>query len=52
LNGKKKGGIKAHVMINAQENTPTLVRYSSAAKHDKFFLEYINSAKYSIIVFD
>ena len=52
LNGKKKGGIKAHVMINAQENTPTLIRYSSAARHDKFFLESIELAKYSIIVFD
>jgi len=34
LSGKKKGGIKAHVLINAQENTPILVRYSSAARHD------------------
>jgi len=52
LNGKKKGGIKAHVMINAQENTPILVRYSSAARHDKNFLKHIDLAKGSIIVFD
>jgi len=52
LNGKKKGGIKAHVLINAQENTPILVRYSSAAKHDKHFLHHINLMKGSIIVFD
>ncbi len=52
LNGKKKGGIKAHVLINAQENTPILIRYSSAARHDKNFLKHIDLAKGSIIVFD
>jgi len=40
------------VLINAQENTPTLVRYSSAARHDKNFLKHINLAAASIIVFD
>ena len=52
LSGKKKGGIKAHVLINAQENTPILVRYSSAARHDKNFLKHVDLAKGSIIVFD
>ena len=52
INGKKKGGIKAHVMINAQENIPTLVRYSSAARHDKNFLQHINLSEGSILVFD
>ncbi len=52
LTGKKKGGIKAHVLINAQENIPQLVRYSAASKHDKNFLEHINLTEGSIIVFD
>jgi hypothetical protein len=52
INGKKKGGIKAHVLINAQENIPILVRYSSAARHDKNFLKHINLSEGSIIVFD
>ena len=52
INGKKKGGIKAHVLINAHENMPSLVRYSSAARHDKNFLKHIDLAKGSIIVFD
>jgi len=52
INGKKKGGIKAHVMINAQENMPRLVRYSAAARHDKNFLEHINLSEGSIMVFD
>jgi len=52
INGKKKGGIKAHVLINARENTPILVRYSSAARHDKNFLKEINLPRGSILVFD
>ena len=39
-------------MINAQENIPILVRYSSAARHDKNFLKHINLSEGSIIVFD
>ena len=52
LTGKKKGGIKAHVLINAEENVPQLVRYSAAVKHDKNFLAHINLPKGSIITFD
>ena len=52
LNGKKKGGIKAHTLINADENVPQLVRYTSAARHDKLFLKEIKLPKGSIITFD
>ncbi len=51
-NGKKKGGIKAHVLLNAQEQVPQLIRYSAAAKHDKNFLEHIRLMPGSILVFD
>ncbi len=52
LTGKKKGGIKAHVLINAEENVPQLVRYSAAVKHDKNFLKHIKLPEGSIITFD
>lgn len=52
LTGKKKGGIKAHVLINAEENVPQLIRYSAAVKHDKNFLKHIKLQKGSIITFD
>lgn len=53
LNGKKKGGIKAHTMIKASENVPCLVRYSEASKHDHMFLEDAMSLESgSIITFD
>lgn len=50
--GKKKGGIKAHTLIRASENTPCLIRYTGAATHDHILLKEINLAEGSIIVFD
>jgi hypothetical protein len=52
INGKKKGGIKMHTMINASEDVPTLVRFSSAATHDHTFLKELELKKGSIVVFD
>ena len=51
--GKRKGGIKAHTIIKADENVPYLIRYSEAAKHDHFFLKEAHRLpKGSIITFD
>ena len=52
INGKKKGGIKMHTMINALEDVPCLVRFSSAATHDHTFLKELNLEKDSFVVFD
>lgn len=52
LTGKKKGGIKMHTMINASEDVPTLVRFSSAVTHDHTFLKELELKKGSIVVFD
>jgi hypothetical protein len=52
LNGKKKGGIKVHTMINAMEDVPCLIRFSSAATHDHTFLKDLNLEKGSFVVFD
>lgn len=52
-NGKKKGGIKAHTLIKADENVPCLIRYSEAARHDHLFLQEAQSLPSgSIITFD
>lgn len=50
--GKKKGGIKMHTMINAQEDVPCLVRFTSAATHDHTFLKELALKKGSFVVFD
>ncbi|MCF6319575.1 MAG: IS4 family transposase [Proteobacteria bacterium] len=52
INGKKKGGIKMHTMINALEDVPCLVRFTSAATHDHTFLKDLQLEKGSFVVFD
>lgn len=52
INGKKKGGIKMHTMINVAEDVPCLLRFSSAATHDHTFLKDLELKKGSIVVFD
>ena len=52
LNGKNKGGIKAHSVINADEKVPELVWFSSAATHDHQFLEKLKCDENTVYVFD
>ena len=52
LTGKKKGGIKMHTMIQAEEDVPCLVRFTSAATHDHTFLKELDLKKGSFVVFD
>jgi len=41
-----------HTMINAMEDVPCLVRFSSAATHDHTFLKELELKKGSFVVFD
>lgn len=50
--GKKKGGLKVHMMIDAHSDTPTFVKISEAKQHDKNFLQYLHLAAHSMVVFD
>lgn len=50
--GKKKGGLKVHMMIDAHSDTPSFVKISEAKQHDKNFLQYLHLAAHSMIVFD
>lgn len=52
LNGKSKGGIKVHTMINAYEEIPQLVHFTDAATHDSTFLSKIKLQPHQIAVFD
>ena len=52
LEGKKKGGIKVHAMIDALADVPTLIKFSSAATHDHTFLKDLKLEQGSIVVFD
>lgn len=50
--GKKKGGLKVHMLIDAFSNSPVFVKMSEAKCHDKAFMQYLNLPKFSMIVFD
>lgn len=50
--GKKKGGVKVHMLIDAKEGIAKFVRITAAKVHDSNFLKFINLPKNSFIVFD
>jgi len=50
--GKKKGGFKVHMLTDVHADTPQFVKISEAKMHDKNFLQYLNLAEGSMIVFD
>jgi len=52
LNGKRKGGVKVHTLIQSDEDVPCLIRFSSGAGHDSQFLKDIKLPDGSLIVFD
>lgn len=52
LNGKKKGGIKVHTVVNADEIVPSLVWFSEAKKHDHQFLDKLKCDENTVYVFD
>lgn len=51
-NGKKKGGIKVHTVINVDEGVPKLVWFTEAAKHDHILLHKLKMNSNTIYVFD
>ena len=51
-NGKKKGGIKAHVLFRAKDNLPCFVRLSEGRKSDPSFLPLVSLPEGSIVVMD
>lgn len=50
--GKRKGGIKMHTVINVDETVPRLVWFTSAATHDHILLDKLQFNKDTIYVFD
>lgn len=50
--GKRKGGIKMHTVINVDETVPKLVWFANAAAHDHVLLDKLKFNKDTIYVFD
>ncbi len=52
LNGKKKGGAKAHVLMREEDDVPCFIDLTEGKKHDQHILPMIKLPKGSILVFD
>jgi hypothetical protein len=52
INGKSKGGIKVHTMLNAYEKVPQLIHFTPAATHDHTFLSKLELQAHQIAIFD
>lgn len=50
--GKKKGGLKVHMLTDVHADTAVYARISEAKMHDKKFLQHLNPTKGSMLVFD
>ena len=50
--GKKKGGLKVHMLIDAVQSVGRFVKVTEAKVHDKNFLKNLELISHSMIVFD
>ncbi|MDD2205273.1 MAG: IS4 family transposase [Bacteroidales bacterium] len=50
--GKKKGGIKVHTVIHANEGVPSDIRFTSAATNDSFMVKPATLSKGDIMAMD
>ena len=50
--GKKKGGIKVHTVIHANEGVPSDIKFTSAATNDSFMLKPTTLSRGDIIAMD
>jgi hypothetical protein len=52
LNGKKKGGLKAHVLTRAKDQVPCFVHLGASAQSDRIFMPMLELPKGSVICMD
>jgi hypothetical protein len=50
--GKKKGGLKVHMLIDAVQQVGRFIKITEAKVHDKVFLKSLELVSYSMVVFD
>lgn len=50
--GKKKGGLKVHMLTDVHADTAAFAKISEAKMHNKKFLRHLNPTKGSMLVFD
>lgn len=51
-NGKRKGGIKVHTLINVDETVPKMIWFTHSARNDHYLLKKLKYDENTIYVFD
>jgi hypothetical protein len=51
-NGKRKGGIKAHVLTRVKDHVPCFVHLSAAAQSDRILMPMVNLPRGSVLIMD
>lgn len=51
-NGRRKGGIKVHMAVQAREDIPYFIKFTAAASNDAPFMKDLNPPRGSIVVMD
>lgn len=52
IDGKKKGGIKVHTVLDSDTDVPVMIRFTPSKTHDHTFLKELNLPSGSLVVFD
>jgi hypothetical protein len=52
INGKSKGGVKSHTVINADEKVSSLVWFSPVRTNDHQFLQKLKCDEHTVYIFD
>lgn len=50
--GRKKGGVKAHVVLNAKDDIPKLVYITQGSSNDRVFMKHVQLSRGDILAFD
>jgi Domain of unknown function (DUF4372)/Transposase DDE domain len=50
--GRRKGGVKAHVVLNAKQSIPQLIYITEGARNDRVVMDRVKLDKGDILVFD
>ena len=52
LDGRRKGGVKVHMLVNPIHQIPSVIYLSEARENDRVFMDKVKAPKGSILVFD
>jgi len=52
VDGRRKGGVKAHVVLNYKQDVPQLIYITEGSRNDRILMSHVSLNKGDILVFD